>query len=43
MKVLVLDTLGVVGHAVAQYFIDSGHTVLGFGEQKKVFAIDATD
>ena len=34
MKVLVLDTVGVVGHAVAQYFIDSGHTVLGFGEQE---------
>ena len=34
MKVLVLDPKGVVGHAVALYFKDCGHNVLGYGEKE---------
>ncbi len=33
MKILVIDPRGVVGHAVALYFKDQGHDVLGFGKK----------
>lgn len=42
MKILVIDAAGTVGHAVALYFKEHGHTVTGYGKAAPVDTIQGS-